>query len=55
MIEEYITIAYNFKLPVELMVGSTHVNGFVEQINDDDNIVISGQRYVLQEIDAIVS
>jgi len=48
-VEEYLIISHNFHCPVDIIVGNRHVEGQVDDI-EDDRAMIAGQWYPIKEI-----
>ncbi|MFC5468396.1 hypothetical protein ACFPPD_06665 [Cohnella suwonensis] len=54
-VEEYVMISHNFKLLIGVIINDRTVTGMVEQIDEDDRFLLSGEWYRLQDIVEIVS
>lgn len=49
--EEYLIIAHNFKIPVDVILAGRHVTGIVEEIDEDGRVKIKGRWYPMVRLE----
>jgi len=50
-VEEYLIIAHNFKVPVDVILSGRHVIGMVEKIDEYGRVKIKGRWYPMDRLE----